>query len=118
MDPVTRRSSQSDHTVIKPVDKVDHPAGVGASPQPGGKVPGAFLNPAYILLFIRGEWFVTIAALTGLIWVICDAAGLGTRWSAGISDGRPLLGRKIAGKSQRELQDLGLAVENPASGRQ
>jgi uncharacterized membrane protein YeiH len=97
--------------------------------------------------FIRGEWFVTIAALTGLIWVICDAAGLGTWWSAGISfavgftirllalylgweeplakepagvykhsDGRPLLGRKIAGKSQRELQDLGLAVENPASG--
>src|SRR5262249_29961183 len=30
------------------------------------------------------------------------------------SDGRPLLGRKIAGKSQRELKDLGLAVENPA----
>jgi len=32
------------------------------------------------------------------------------------SDGRPLLGRKIAGKSQRELHDLGLAVENPAPG--
>jgi len=30
------------------------------------------------------------------------------------SDGRPLLGRKIAGKSQRELKDLGLAVGNPA----
>ena len=27
------------------------------------------------------------------------------------SDGRPLLGRKLAGKSQRELQDLGLTVE-------
>jgi len=27
-------------------------------------------------------------------------------------DGRPLLGRKIAGKSQRELRDLGLLVEN------
>ena len=27
------------------------------------------------------------------------------------SDGRPLLGRKIAGKSQRELPDLGLVVE-------
>jgi hypothetical protein len=26
-------------------------------------------------------------------------------------DGRPLLGRKIAGKSQRELRDLGLLVE-------
>jgi uncharacterized membrane protein YjjP (DUF1212 family) len=97
--------------------------------------------------FIRGEWFVTIAALTGLVWLICDAAGLGTWWSAGISfvvgftvrllalylgweeplakepagvyqhsDGRPLLGRKIADKSQRELHDLGLVVENPASG--
>lgn len=97
--------------------------------------------------FIRGEWFVSIAALTGLIWLICDAAGLGTWWSAGISfvagftvrllalylgweepltkepagvyqhsDGRPLLGRKIAGKSQRELHDLGLVVENPAPG--
>jgi uncharacterized membrane protein YeiH len=97
--------------------------------------------------FIRGEWFVTIAALTGLVWIICDAGGLNTWWSAGISfvigftvrlvalylgweeplakepagvyqhsDGRPLLGRKIAGKSQRELKDLGLVVENPAPG--
>ena len=96
--------------------------------------------------FIRGEWFVTIAALTGLIWLICDAAGLNTWWSAGISfvigftvrllalyrgweeplakeprgvyqhsDGRPLLGRKIAGKSQRELRDLGLLVEEPTA---
>jgi uncharacterized membrane protein YeiH len=96
--------------------------------------------------FIRGEWFVSIAALTGLIWIICDAAGLNTWWSTGISfvigftvrilalyrgweeplakepagvyqhsDGRPLLGRKIAGKSQRELRDLGLVVEKPAS---
>jgi uncharacterized membrane protein YeiH len=95
--------------------------------------------------FIRGEWFVTIAAFTGLIWLICYAAGLNTWWSAGISfvigftvrmlalylgweeplakepagvyqhsDGRPLLGRKIAGKSQRELADLGLVVEHPA----
>lgn len=95
--------------------------------------------------FIRGEWFVGIAALTGLVWVICDAAGLGTWWSAGIafvvgftvrmlalylgweeplakepagvyqhSDGRPLLGRKLAGKSVRELRDLGLLVDAPA----
>ena len=92
--------------------------------------------------FIRGEWFVTIAALTGLVWLICDAAGLGSWWSAGISfvigftlriialyrgweeplakdptgvfrhsDGRPLLGRKIAGKSEREMRDLGLVVD-------
>jgi uncharacterized membrane protein YeiH len=96
--------------------------------------------------FIRSEWFVTIAALTGAVWLICDAARLGTWWSVGISfvigftvrvlalyrgweeplakepagvykhsDGRPLLGRKLAGKSQRELQDLGLTVEKPAA---
>jgi uncharacterized membrane protein YeiH len=96
--------------------------------------------------FIRSEWFVTIAALTGAVWLICDAARLGTWWSVGISfvigftarvvalyrgweeplakepagvykhsDGRPLLGRKLAGKSQRELQDLGLVVEKPAA---
>jgi hypothetical protein len=73
--------------------------------------------------------------------VICDAIGLGTWTSVGISfvvgftvrvialyrgweeplakepkgvyqhsDGRPLLGRKLQGKSTREMQDLGLAV--------
>lgn len=30
-------------------------------------------------------------------------------------DGRPMLGRKIAGKSQRELRDLGLLVETEHS---
>ena len=94
--------------------------------------------------FIRGEWFVTIALLTGAIWLVCDAAGLGTWASAGISfaigftlrvlalyrgweeplakepagvyqhsDGRPLLGRKLKGKSAREMQDLGLTVSEP-----
>ncbi len=29
------------------------------------------------------------------------------------SDGRPLLGRKLAGKSQRELRDLGLVPDDP-----
>jgi uncharacterized membrane protein YeiH len=93
--------------------------------------------------FIRGEWFVGTTVLTGVVWIICDAARLSTWWSAGISfaagftlrvvalyrgweeplakepagvyqhsDGRFLLGRKIAGKSQRELRDLGLLVEN------
>lgn len=97
--------------------------------------------------FIRGEWFVSIALLTGLIWVVCTAAGLNTWWAAGISfiigytlrmvalyrgweeplakepagvykhdDGRPLLGRKIAGKSERELRDLGLLVEGRSGG--
>jgi hypothetical protein len=94
--------------------------------------------------FFCGEWFVSIALLTGIIWVICDAAGLGTWWSAGVAfvggfmvrtlalyrgweeplakapagvykhgDGRPLLGSKIAGKSQRELRDLGPARGDP-----
>jgi uncharacterized membrane protein YeiH len=92
--------------------------------------------------FIRGEWFVAIAVLTGAVWVLCDWVGLNTWASAGIafvvgftvrvlalyrgweeplakepagvyqhSDGRPLLGRKLKGKSVRELRDLGLLVE-------
>jgi uncharacterized membrane protein YeiH len=28
--------------------------------------------------FIRGEWFVGTAVLTGLVWVVCDVAGLNT----------------------------------------
>ena len=100
--------------------------------------------------FIRGEWFVAIAALTGLVWILLTWAGVGPWWATGISfvigftvcvialyraweeplakepkgvykhsDGRPLLGRKLAGKSQRELHDLGLNVgdeQQPAGG--
>lgn len=93
--------------------------------------------------FIRGEWFVAIAALTGLVWILLTWAGVGSWVAAGVSfvvgfsvrllalyraweeplaqepagvykhdDGRPMLGRKLAGKSQRELHDLGLVVEN------
>jgi uncharacterized membrane protein YeiH len=93
--------------------------------------------------FIRGEWFVTIALLTGVVWVLCAWAGLSTWWCVGIafvigftirvlalyrgweeplakepagvyqhSDGRPLLGRKLKGKSVRELRDLGLLAED------
>jgi Glycine transporter len=93
--------------------------------------------------FIRGEWFVSIAALTGLVWILVYWAS-GNTWVAasvafligytirvfalwysweerlasepeGVyehSDGRPLLGRKLKGKSQRELRDLGLLVED------
>jgi uncharacterized membrane protein YeiH len=95
--------------------------------------------------FVPGEWFAGIALLTGTVWVSCDAAGLSTWWSAGISfvvgytirvialyrawektlakepagvykhdDGRPMLGRKLRGKSQRELRALGLLVGEPA----
>jgi uncharacterized membrane protein YeiH len=97
--------------------------------------------------FIRGEWFVGVALLTGATWVLADAAGANTWVAAGIAfvvgytvrvlalynaweeplasepsgvykhdEGRPLLGRKLKGKSQRELRDLGLLVENGADG--
>jgi uncharacterized membrane protein YeiH len=98
--------------------------------------------------FIRGEWFVAIAALTGLVWILATWAGAGSLVAAGIAfaigfsvrlaalyraweeplskepagvyrhgDGRPMLGRKLAGKSQRELHDLGLLVENAQDSR-
>jgi uncharacterized membrane protein YeiH len=95
--------------------------------------------------FIRGEWFVGTALLTGVVWLGADAAGA-TPWLATGSavvvgytfrvtalyrgweeplaqepkgvykhdDGRPLLGRKLQDKSQRELRDLGLLVEPEA----
>jgi uncharacterized membrane protein YeiH len=97
--------------------------------------------------FVRGEWFVATAVLTGVVWLGCYHFGLSAWPAAAIafvvgftfrllalfygweeplakepkgvyihSDGRPLLGRKLAGKSQRELRDLGLAVEAPAPG--
>ena len=96
--------------------------------------------------FVRSEWFVGTALVTGLVWVVCDGTGLNIWASAGIafaigftlrvtalyrgweeplakepagvykhSDGRPLLGRKLQDKSIRELKDLGLLVQNPAS---
>src|SRR5271167_725751 len=96
--------------------------------------------------FIRGEWFVAIAALTGLVWIIATSLGAGEWLAATIAfaigftlrvmalyrgweeplasepqgvykhgDGRPLLGRKLADKSQRELHDLGLTVQDSQS---
>ncbi len=92
--------------------------------------------------FIRGEWFVSIAALTGLVWILTYWATNNTWIALGVaflvgytvrvaalwyaweeplakeptgvyqhSDGRPLLGRKLHNKSQRELRDLGLLVD-------
>ncbi|MFJ7299965.1 trimeric intracellular cation channel family protein [Streptomyces sp. NPDC099088] len=92
--------------------------------------------------FVRGEWFVAIAALTGAVWIVLDQAGLPRAASAPVAflvgftvrltalyrgweeplaaepagvyrhdDGRPLLGRKIAGRSAREMRLLGLTVE-------
>jgi uncharacterized membrane protein YeiH len=92
--------------------------------------------------FIRGEWFIGTALLTGAVWILVYWTGAGTWWAAGIAflvgytfrtlalfrgweeplpkeaqgvvihgEGRPLLGRKLHGRSQRELRDLGLLVE-------
>jgi uncharacterized membrane protein YeiH len=97
--------------------------------------------------FIRGEWFVSIAALTGLVWILLNSWGIDAwdGWAAYLvafavgftlrlvalyraweeplaeepagvyvhKDGRPMLGRKIRGKSERELRDLGLVNEPP-----
>jgi uncharacterized membrane protein YeiH len=92
--------------------------------------------------FVKGEWFVGTALVTGAIWILVYWAGAGT-WGAAAAafavgytfrvtalyrgweeplareptgvyrhdDGRPLLGRKLKGKSARELHDLGLTVE-------
>lgn len=91
--------------------------------------------------FIRSEWFIGTALLTGLVWILVYQAGAGTWWSAGIAfavgfvfrlfalyygweeplpkepkgvvihKDSVLLGRKLSGKSQRELADLGLATD-------
>ena len=92
--------------------------------------------------FVRGEWFVTTAVMTGIVWIIADALGASTWLAAGIAfvlgylfrvmalyraweeplapepkgvylhdDGRPMLGRKLKGKSERELRSLGLVID-------
>jgi uncharacterized membrane protein YeiH len=92
--------------------------------------------------FIRGEWFVGTTLLVGLVWILVFWASDNTWLSAVVAffagyafrtaalfrgweeplakgprgvvihDDRPLLGRKLRGKSQRELRDLGLLVED------
>ena len=96
-------------------------------------------------LFIRSEWFIGTALLTALVWILVYGAA-GSWWAAGIAlvagfvfrtsalylgweeplPAEPkgvvihkhhvLLGRKLAGKSKRELHDLGLSVERRAGG--
>lgn len=91
--------------------------------------------------FIRSEWFIGTALLTGLVWILVYWAGLSTWWAAGIAfavgfafrllamfreweepmpnepsgvvvhKDNVLFGRKLSGKSQRELADLGLVVD-------
>ncbi len=98
--------------------------------------------------FVQGEWFVTTAAMTGLVWLVVYELGASTALSAGIAfvigyafrvtalyraweeplakeptgvyvhdDGRPMLGRKLKGKSKREMDYLGLAVHKDGDGR-
>ncbi len=93
--------------------------------------------------FIRGEWFVGTAVLTGAVWILIYGAGGSTWWAMGAAfvvgftfrvvalyrdweetmpvepagvvihpENRPLLGRKLHGKSEQELRDLGLITEN------
>ena len=94
--------------------------------------------------FIRSEWFIGTALLTGLVWILVDWSGLSTWWAAGIAlvvgfsfrllamfygweepmpkepqgvvvhKDNVLFGRKLSGKSQREMADLGLVVEDGA----
>jgi uncharacterized membrane protein YeiH len=97
--------------------------------------------------FVRGEWFVTVAILTGLVWIGLVAFGLGTwvcaggafvagytfrvlamyrGWEEPLAQGpagvyehedRPILGNKIKGRSESELRALGLWVDNPERDR-
>jgi uncharacterized membrane protein YeiH len=94
--------------------------------------------------FIRSEWFIGTALLTGIVWVACYDGGGFNVWVASAiafvvgfafrvtalyrgweeplatpptgvyqhADGRPLLGRKLQGKSVAELRDLGLVPED------
>jgi uncharacterized membrane protein YeiH len=92
--------------------------------------------------FIRSEWFIGSALLTGIVWILAYEAGLNTWWSAlvafavgfffrllalfygweepmpkepkGVVVHKPhvLLGRKLDGKSHKELHDLGLTVDH------
>jgi len=92
--------------------------------------------------FIRSEWFIGTALVTSALWIALYALGASTWLAAAIAapagfvfrlsalffgweepmpkepkgvvvhKNNPLLGRKLAGKSQRELRDLGLVSEN------
>lgn len=70
---------------------------------------------------LTGWWAIGIAFVVGYtfrvlaLWFAWEEPL--AREPAGVylhSDGRPLLGRKLKGKSRRELHDLGLLVEEPA----
>jgi uncharacterized membrane protein YeiH len=102
-----------------------------------GVTPKQFIRGEWFIgtaLLTAGVWLLVYWAGLGTWWAagISFVVGFAFRvaalyrgWEeplatepAGVykhDDGRPLLGRKIAGKSQRELHDLGLVVENGAA---
>ena len=98
--------------------------------------------------FLRGEWFVGTAVLTGAVWILLDdqlGDSTGAQWAAYLiafavgftfrivalfrgweeplakepagvylhDDGRPLLGRKLKGKSQTRTARLGPDPRHP-----
>jgi hypothetical protein len=74
-------------------------------------VAGMGTWPAALISFAVGFTFRILALYRG--WeepLAKEPAGVHVH-----SDGRPLLGRKLAGKSEREMRDLGLDVENGQS---
>ena len=95
--------------------------------------------------FIRSEWFIGTALLTGIVWILVYWVGLSTWWAAGIAfavgfvfrllamfygweepmpsepkgvvihKDNVLFGRKLEGKSKEELAEIGLAVEQASA---
>ena len=62
--------------------------------------------------FIRGEWFVTIALLTGIVWVLCDTAGLDT-WA----ERRDRLRDRLHPPRPRPLPRMGGTTRQRTDGR-
>jgi len=97
--------------------------------------------------FVRGEWFVTVPVLTAVVWIALFGLGLNTWACAGIAfttgyvirvlamyrgweeplaqgpagvylhEDRPMLGKKIKGRSPSELRALGLWGDDPEPDR-
>jgi hypothetical protein len=51
----------------------------------GFDLSGDFTSGVAPKQFVRGEWFVGTALLTGGVWVVCYAAGLNTWVAAGLA---------------------------------
>ena len=62
--------------------------------------------------FIRGEWFVAVALLTGIVWVLCDTAGLDT-WA----ERRDRLRHRLHPPRARPLPRVGGTTRQRTGGR-